>query len=105
LEEQSLKGSEKTEWHCCAEGHDVTGSADVGFECCVEGSTFDGEMCQRAEKAEKCPNGQEMVDGKCQCPKGQVMDEDGTCKPAKAAKCDSGLKTGTLSCPLFMLDR
>jgi hypothetical protein len=92
LEGESLKGSADTEWHCCAEGHDVTGSADVGYECCVKGSVYDGDMCKRAEK---CPNGQEMVDGKCQCPKDQTMADDGTCKPVKAGKCDSGLKTGT----------
>ncbi|KAJ6148448.1 hypothetical protein N7497_010430 [Penicillium chrysogenum] len=91
LEGESLKGSADTEWHCCAEGHDVTGSTDVGYECCVKGSVYDGYMCKRAEK---CPNGQEMVDGKCQCPKGQTMADDGTCKPVKAGKCDSGLKTG-----------
>lgn len=101
-EGRSLTGSEKTEWHCCAEGHDVTGSVDVGFECCVKGSVFDGELCRRAEK---CPNGQYMVDGKCQCLKGQTMTEDGTCKLVKAALCDSGLKTGTSSYPHFMLDK
>ncbi|KXG52945.1 uncharacterized protein PGRI_082000 [Penicillium griseofulvum] len=82
----SLKGSIETEWHCCGKGHDVTGSLDVGFECCLEGSTFDGKTCKRL-----CPNGKEMVDGICQCPKGQEDAADGTCKPAK---CQSGLKTG-----------
>lgn len=85
---QGLKGSVDTEWHCCGKGHDVTGNMDVGFECCLEGSIFDGKTCKRSDK---CPNGKEMVNGKCQCPDGQEEDEDGTCKPAK---CDSGIKTG-----------
>jgi hypothetical protein len=84
----SLKGSGDTEWHCCGKGHDVTGSKDVGFECCLEGSTFDGKNCKRAEK---CPNGKQMINGKCQCPDGEEEAADGTCQPAK---CDSGLKTG-----------
>lgn len=84
----SLKGSTDTEWHCCGEGHDVTGSKDVGFECCLKGSTFDGKTCKREEK---CPNGKQMINGRCQCPNGQEEGADGTCKPAE---CDSGLETG-----------
>lgn len=84
----SLKGSAKTEWHCCGQGHDVTGSKAVGFECCLEGSTFDGKTCKRANK---CTNGKEMINGKCQCSDGKEEAADGTCKPAK---CDSGIKTG-----------
>lgn len=85
----SLKGSLETEWHCCGEGHDVTGSKAVGFECCLAGSTFDGKMCKREEK---CANGKQLVNGKCQCPKGQQEASDGTCK---TAKCTSGIETGT----------
>lgn len=88
---ESLKGSEATEWHCCAENHDVAGSAAVGYECCVDGSVFDGKMCK---KPTTCENGMEMVDGKCQCPQGQELSADGTCRLVKPAKCDSGLKTG-----------
>ncbi|CEJ59989.1 hypothetical protein PMG11_08586 [Penicillium brasilianum] len=84
----SLKGSAKTEWHCCGQGHDVTGSKAVGFECCLEGSTFDGKTCKRANK---CTNGKEMINGKCQCSDGKEEAADGTCK---SAKCDSGIKTG-----------
>ena len=87
----SLKGSADTEWHCCGVGHDVTGSKSVGFECCVEGSIFDGKLCKRDTK---CPNGKEMVNGKCQCPKGKEPAADGTCK---SAKCDSGIETGKSS--------
>lgn len=100
-EDESLKGSKQTEWHCCAVGHDVTGSAAVGYECCVEGSTFDGKLCKRPVT---CPNGQVMVDEKCQCPEGKIMAADGTCEAAKPNpkpdnddKCDSGLETGSLS--------
>lgn len=84
----SLKGSAETEWHCCGKGHDVVGSKDLGFECCLEGSIFDGKECKRGDK---CPNGKQMIDGRCQCPAGQEEAEDGTCKPAK---CESGIKTG-----------
>lgn len=95
-EGESLKGSAKTEWHCCAEGHDLSGSADVGFECCVKGSVFDGAMCK---KPVKCPNGQKMVDGECQCPPGKIMTPDGACKAEKDEECSSGLETGTLTSP------
>ncbi|VBB80501.1 Putative protein of unknown function [Podospora comata] len=77
-----LLGTINTAFDCCGEGHDLAGSKDTGWTCCLSGYEYDGTKCKDPKPL--CPNGMELVDGKCICPPGTTQAADGTCKPNTA---------------------
>lgn len=77
-----LLGTINTAFDCCGEGHDLAGSKDTGWTCCPSGYEDDGTKCKDPKPL--CPNGMELVDGKCVCPPGTTQAADRTCKPNTA---------------------
>lgn len=95
--------SDVTGFHCCSEGHELSGSPENGYECCPTDKGWDGKGCNiDKHPVPKCEGGQ-IPDGHggCKCPPGKRLTKDG-CVPDP---CSSGIMTGNLphSChPWFL---
>ena len=44
-------------WYCCAEGHEMSGSAEKGYQCCPKGYNYDGHKCAPGYDNTRCDSG------------------------------------------------
>lgn len=92
--------SHVTGFHCCSEGHELSGSPENGYECCPTDKIWDGKGCNIEKhpvpKPPKC-EGEQIPDGHggCKCPPGKRLTNRG----CVLEPCSSGIVTGNLPHP------